>query len=59
MRYAMESKGYGDCASLIVIHEDFLKSCTRLNADARALATFAYMLSIAFGFIVFCWFFYS
>jgi len=56
MRYVMESKGYDDCASLIILHEDFLVSCTRLHADARALATFAYMFAILIGLIVCCCF---
>lgn len=30
MRYVMESSGYSDCASLIVLHEDYLASCVRL-----------------------------
>ena len=54
MRYVMESSGYSDCASLIVLHEDYLASCVRLHADARALATFAYMLAIAIGIIFVC-----
>jgi len=55
MRYVAEMRGYKDCASLVVLHEDFLISCTRLHADARALATFAYMLIIAIGmFCVLC-----
>lgn len=54
MRYVMESKGYSDCASVIVLHEDYLASCVRLHADARALATFAYMLAIAIGMFCVC-----
>ena len=55
MRYVAETRGYKDCASLVVLHEDYLVSCVRLHADARALATFAYMLAIAICmFIVVC-----
>ena len=52
MRYVMETKGYTDCASLVVLHDDYLVSCVRHHADARALATFGYMLIIAIGFIL-------
>lgn len=52
MRYVMETKGYADCASLVVLHEDYLVSCVRHHADARALATFGYMLIIVIGFIL-------
>ena len=55
MRYVMETKGYADCASLVVLHDDYLVSCVRYFADARALATLAYMLIIAIGiFLVVC-----
>lgn len=52
MRYVMETKGYTDCASLVVLHDDYLVSCVRHHADARALATLGYMLIIAIGFIL-------
>lgn len=55
MRYVMETKGYVDCASLVVLHDDYLVSCVRHHADARALATFGYMLAVAIGiFVVVC-----
>ena len=54
MRYVMESTGFYDCASLIVLHEDYLVSCVRLHADARALATFAYMLAVYVGIFCIC-----
>lgn len=46
MRYDMKTNGYKDCASLVVFHEDYLVACTRLHADARALATFGYMIGV-------------
>lgn len=52
MRYVGDTKGYADCASLAVLHQDNLVSCTRLHADSRALATFSYMLSVFFGAII-------
>lgn len=54
MRYVMDSSGYSDCASMIVLHEDYLASCVRLHADARALATFGYMLAVAIGMLCVC-----
>lgn len=54
MRYVMESIGYSDCASLVVLQEDYLASCVRLHADARALATFGYMLAILVGMLCVC-----
>lgn len=54
MRYVMETKGYSECASVVVLHEDYLVSCVRHHADARALATFAYMLAIAIGLVLCC-----
>lgn len=55
MRYVMETRGYRDCASLVVLHNDYLLSCMRLHADARAFATFGYMLGIAIGlFVILC-----
>lgn len=53
MRYVMETRGYRDCASLVVLHEDYLVSCARLHADGRALATLAYMLIVVLGMFVF------
>lgn len=52
MRYVMETKGYMDCASLVVLHEDYLASCARHHADARALATSGYMLIVAIGIVL-------
>lgn len=52
MRYVGETRGYSDCASLVVLHDDYLVSCVRLHADARALATFAYMISVLLGFFI-------
>ncbi|CAM9205664.1 unnamed protein product [Pylaiella littoralis] len=46
MRYDIKTNGYKDCASLVVLHEDYLVACTRLHADARGLATFGYMIAI-------------
>lgn len=46
MRYTMKIAGYNDCASVIVLHEDYLRSCVRLHADARALATLGYFIGI-------------
>lgn len=54
MRYTMETRGYNDCASLVVLHDDYLVSCVRLHADARSLATSAYFLAIAIGLMLFC-----
>ena len=54
MRYVMETTGYDDCASLVVLHEDYLISCTRLHADARSLATSAYFLALVIGIILMC-----
>lgn len=47
MRYSMKTSGYKDCASLILMNNDYLASCVRLHADGRALATFGYLLGIA------------
>lgn len=52
MRYAMETKGYEDCASVVILHDDYLASCTRQYADARALVTLAYMLIVAIGIVL-------
>ena len=54
MRYVMETTGYDDCASLVVLHEAYLISCTRLHADARSLATSAYFLALVIGIILMC-----
>ncbi|CAM9866011.1 unnamed protein product [Ectocarpus sp. 12 AP-2014] len=54
MRYVMETTGYDDCASVVVLHEDFLASCVRLHADERSLATSAYFLAIAAGIVCLC-----
>ena len=54
MRYVMETSGYSDCASLIVLHDDYLASCVRLHADARAFGTFGYMLIVAIGIACVC-----
>jgi hypothetical protein len=54
MRYVMETTGYDDCASLVVLHEDFLISCVRHDTDARALATFAYGIAMCIGLLVVC-----
>lgn len=54
MRYVLKARGYASCASLIVVHDNYLASCTKLHADARALATFAYMISVALGMFVVC-----
>ncbi|CAM9982985.1 unnamed protein product [Ectocarpus sp. 4 AP-2014] len=54
MRYVMETTGYDDCASLVALHEDYLISCTRLHADARSLATSAYLLFLTIGMILVC-----
>lgn len=52
MRYTMETIGYRDCASLLLLHDDHLASCIRQYADARALATLGYMVIVAFGFVL-------
>ena len=49
MRFAMETKGYRDCASLVVLHDDYLASCARKHADARAFATLMYMTAVPLG----------
>ena len=44
MRYEMEILGFKDCSSLVELHQNSMISCVRHDADARAFATFAYMI---------------
>lgn len=53
-RYTTETKGYNDCASIVILNNDYLASCVRLHADGRALATFAYFLAMLVGLFCFC-----
>ena len=38
-----------NCASLIVLHDDYLASCARQHADALAFATLMYMTAVPLG----------
>ena len=53
MRYEMAVYGFNDCASLVDLHQNALGRCVRYMADARAFATFAYMLGLIIALVLF------
>ncbi len=46
MRYEMTVYGFKDCSSLVDLHQNALGRCVRYMADARAFATFAYIIGL-------------
>ena len=52
MRYEMTVYGFNDCSSLVELHQNALGRCVRNMADARAFATFAYMLGLLIGVVI-------
>ena len=54
MRYEMEVTGFNDCSSLVTLHENSIGECVRHLADARAFATFCYMIVVFIALVICC-----